>query len=84
MVKIAYDLYHIDQFLGSPGSSGAKSTSKLGSRVKSVPRVVILVAVLVADCRDACVMVRVRARSSFSESDLEDVGDVSVGDQNSL
>jgi hypothetical protein len=77
-------LYHIDQFRGSPRSSGSKSTSKLGSNVKSVPRVVILVAVLVAVCLETWVDVRVRARSSLSESDLEDVGDVSIGDQNSL
>lgn len=52
--------------------------------MNSVPLVVILVAVLVADCLDACVTVRVSARSSLSESDLDDVGDVFVGDQKSL
>lgn len=42
-------------------------------------------AALVADSLEACVLVRVRARSSLSESDLEDVGEVSdEGDQNSL
>ena len=57
IVKIAKDLYHIDQFLGSSGSSGSKSTSKPGSKVKSVPWVVTLVAVLVADNFEACVRI---------------------------
>ena len=52
--------------------------------MNSVPCVVILVAILVADCLDACVAVRARVRSSLSESDFEDVGEVPVGDQNSL
>ena len=84
IVKIAYALYHNDQFLGLPGSSGSKSTSYSGSNVISVPCVVILEAVPSANGLDACVVVSVRACSSMSDSDLEDVGGVSLGDQASL
>ena len=53
--------------------------------MKSVPCVVILETFLESAGLDVCVTVRVRARSSLSsESDLDEVGEVPVGDQNSL